>query len=195
MAALVVDVGALLDERRQLQNGADAGALAVAHSCALGACDVALAEGLADANSRDGDSMVDSVTTDPATKQVRVTISTQGGGGNVLPYAFGQVVTGQKGKTVRATATASWTRRPAPRPSPSPSPSPSARRSSSWSGPTSVIHSPSPAGPAWPRTPPGNFGWLDARLPGHLHRRRGRSPATRASRARRPAWTRVSTPT
>ena len=109
MAAMVIDVGALLDERRQLQNGADAGAMAVARSCALGACNGALAESLADLNSRDGDSKVDSVTTNLATRQVRVTVSTQGGGGNVLPYFFGQVVTGEEGKTLRATANASWT--------------------------------------------------------------------------------------
>ncbi|MEA2687126.1 MAG: hypothetical protein QOE93_2321 [Actinomycetota bacterium] len=107
MAALVVDVGALLDERRQLQNGADAGALAVAHSCVLGACDATLAEGLADANARDGDSAVDSVTY-PAANQARVTTSTKNGGESILPYAFGQVLTGQKGKTVRATSTAAW---------------------------------------------------------------------------------------
>ena len=35
MAALVVDVGAVVEEKRQLQNGADAAALAVAQSCAL----------------------------------------------------------------------------------------------------------------------------------------------------------------
>ena len=42
MAALVIDVGALLDERRQLQNGADAAALGVAQliasSCPDGPC-------------------------------------------------------------------------------------------------------------------------------------------------------------
>lgn len=107
MAALVVDVGALLDERRQLQNGADAGALAVAHSCALGTCDAALAAPLANANSRDNDSAVDSVTY-PAANQVRVATSTRGGGTNILPYSFGQAVTGSDGKTVHAVATARW---------------------------------------------------------------------------------------
>ena len=36
MAAFAIDVGALYGERRQLQSGADAGALAVAEDCALG---------------------------------------------------------------------------------------------------------------------------------------------------------------
>ena len=36
MAALTVDVGLIHAERRELQNGADAGALAVAQQCAVG---------------------------------------------------------------------------------------------------------------------------------------------------------------
>jgi len=38
MGALVIDVGQIYQERAELQNGADAAALAVAESCALGAC-------------------------------------------------------------------------------------------------------------------------------------------------------------
>src|ERR1035438_6105259 len=38
MGALVVDVGQLYQERAELQNGADAAALAVAKSCATGTC-------------------------------------------------------------------------------------------------------------------------------------------------------------
>ena len=38
IGALVIDVGALYAERRQLQNGADAAALAVAADCAEGDC-------------------------------------------------------------------------------------------------------------------------------------------------------------
>lgn len=37
-AALAVDVGAVVWDRKQLQNGADAGALAIAQACAQGAC-------------------------------------------------------------------------------------------------------------------------------------------------------------
>jgi len=36
MAGLVVDVGAMYQERRALSNGADAAALAIAEDCALG---------------------------------------------------------------------------------------------------------------------------------------------------------------
>jgi len=38
VAAIAVDMGALWWDRKQLQNGADAGALAIAQSCAQGAC-------------------------------------------------------------------------------------------------------------------------------------------------------------
>ncbi len=37
-AALAVDVGAVYSERQQLQNGADAAALAIGYACAEGSC-------------------------------------------------------------------------------------------------------------------------------------------------------------
>jgi len=43
MAALVVDVGQIYQNRTELQNGADAGALAAARQCALGTCALASA--------------------------------------------------------------------------------------------------------------------------------------------------------
>ena len=55
--ALAIDVGGLMVERRQLQNGADATSMSLAESCALDNC-VAGADGLdtlVDANARDGD--------------------------------------------------------------------------------------------------------------------------------------------
>ncbi len=42
MGALVIDVGRLYQNRAELQNGADAGALAVAKSCATGSCPTSL---------------------------------------------------------------------------------------------------------------------------------------------------------
>ena len=106
MAALVVDVGSLLDEKRQLQNGADSGALAVAHSCALGACNDALAGQMADGNARDGRSAA--AVTYPADKRVAVRTSTISGGTSILPYSFGQTLSGAKGQEVTAKATATW---------------------------------------------------------------------------------------
>jgi len=165
MAAMVVDVGALLDERRQLQNGADAGALAVARSCALGACNPTLAESLADLNSRDGDSKVDSVVPDLSTKQVRVTTSTQGGGGNVLPYFFGQVVTGQKGRTLRATANASWTTAAPSTAVAVPIAVSECEAEQLMVGTSVVIMFAKPIGTCLLKYPAGNFGWLDTDCP------------------------------
>jgi len=51
MCALVIDVGQIYQERAELQNGADAAALAVAKSCALGACTPSVAVQLASANA------------------------------------------------------------------------------------------------------------------------------------------------
>ncbi len=164
MAALVVDVGALLDEHRQLQNGADAGALAVARSCAQGACDTSLAENLADANSRDGDSVVDSVSY-PTANRVRVTTSTHGGSGSILPYAFGQILTGVKGKTQRATATAAWTN-PAPATAIGvPIAVSQCEANQLVVGTYVVIRFTTPLSTCLLEYPSGNFGWLDAECP------------------------------
>lgn len=119
MAALVIDVGAIHDEKRQLQNGADAAALGVARlamaSCATGtpACTPATmldrARELADGNARDTLANIDSVTPDYSAKTVTVHTSTlEGGGSAILPYQFARALTGSEGKTVRASATASW---------------------------------------------------------------------------------------
>lgn len=107
MAALVVDIGALLDEKRQLQNGADAGALAVAQSCRLPGptCDDALATPLAKDNSRDGDS---SAFVSHTPGYVTVETRTGNGSSDVVPFQFGRALTGDKGKPIKATAVARW---------------------------------------------------------------------------------------
>lgn len=51
MAALVIDVGQLYQNRAELQNGADAAALAVAKSCANGSCNTGLAPSMASLNA------------------------------------------------------------------------------------------------------------------------------------------------
>src|SRR5712671_3395169 len=61
IGALAVDVGQLYSERAQLQNGADAGALAVAKSCAEGSCASGGATLYANKNSADGVSAVNLV--------------------------------------------------------------------------------------------------------------------------------------
>jgi hypothetical protein len=80
VGAMAVDVGQIYEERAQLQNGADAGALAAAQLCAAsGGCTQssanAAAKALADSNSNDGVSNVQSVDLTIA-KQVTVTTST-----------------------------------------------------------------------------------------------------------------------
>ena len=62
-AALAIDIGALYQERRTLQNGADAGALAVAKDCAGTGCVGfdSKADEYADLNADDGESNVDDV--------------------------------------------------------------------------------------------------------------------------------------
>lgn len=51
LGAIVLDVGSGYAQRAQLQNGADAGALAVARSCAAGACDATAATTFAASNT------------------------------------------------------------------------------------------------------------------------------------------------
>jgi hypothetical protein len=118
MAALVVDVGSILDERRQLQNGADAAALGLAQyigqSCPVTPTCTPLslksaADSLANLNARDNFAKVYPPVADYTTKRVTVTTSTQdGAGATILPYSFGRSLTGAAGKTVHARASASW---------------------------------------------------------------------------------------
>ncbi len=123
VSALVVDVGALVAERRILQNGADAAALAVTQDCALIGCGPyqATAAGLANANSDDGVSTVNEVcgtsplvacTAPPAVPAgagyVRVqteTLST--GGSNQVPFSFAKIM-GFTGATVTRRTTVAW---------------------------------------------------------------------------------------
>lgn len=76
--ALAVDVGQIYAERAQLQNGADAAALAVAKRCHKSGCDQAaadaLAKDLANANANDGGSKV--LTPVDLTQPNRVTVRT-----------------------------------------------------------------------------------------------------------------------
>jgi Flp pilus assembly protein TadG len=127
MAALTVDVGRLYFERRQLQNGADAAALAVvqdaALQCVTGPCSPgSRAQSYANANSADGTSAVVEVCgagwsavgpcagqATPALTQcpavpagtsvwVRVRTATRvSGGGTLLPGVFARALAGNGG--------------------------------------------------------------------------------------------------
>ncbi|MFP5316925.1 MAG: pilus assembly protein TadG-related protein [Acidimicrobiia bacterium] len=110
MAALVVDVGALVYERRELQNGADAVALSVAQSCALaepscssGPTDSVLSQ-LAGDNAVDDATTIESVQVDTAARTVTVgTRTLTDSGSGILPFNFAA-----GGKTVHATSVATW---------------------------------------------------------------------------------------
>lgn len=131
--AIVIDLGFLYVERRQLQNGADAAALAVAQDCAKGNCldEWGTARTAASANaSSDGFSAVDVVCgggpqaaqvglaacigpTPPGTTNalgwVKVTTSTlDGAGGTQIDFLLDAFVGALSGKTVHATAIAAW---------------------------------------------------------------------------------------
>lgn len=103
MGAVAVDVGQIYAERAQLQNGADAGALAVALSCKQGACNSALADGLANSNSNDAASTA-SVDLSVAS-QVTVTTSTKNGSSSFLTNLFANALNAGP-VTVGAQATA-----------------------------------------------------------------------------------------
>lgn len=103
--AVAVDVGQIYAERAQLQNGADAGAMAVAKSCDPGPCTSSLAGPLANANSNDAES--DASVDLKVAGQVTVTTSTRNGSSSFLTKLFANALnTGPV--TVGATATAAW---------------------------------------------------------------------------------------
>lgn len=116
VAALAFDVAAMHQERRELQNGADAAALALADTCAKGSCGTAVdmtstAKTLANANAHD--SLARIVAVVPATNQVTVRVGTeQTGGGadndiNTLDFTFARIF-GVDGRDIQASATARW---------------------------------------------------------------------------------------
>lgn len=117
--AIAIDVGALYAEKAQLQNGADAAAIAIARNCAIdGLCNspttaVTQAQSFANANSNDGTSNVLTPTfhtssSVPTTTSVRVEASTrETSGANALSHLFARMI-GTDSTTVKAAATATW---------------------------------------------------------------------------------------
>ena len=110
-AAIAVDVGALYVERGQLQNGADAAALAIAQGCATdGVCtgSAAKAAAFADANANDGAANV-LTPTFPTSNSVLVTSSTRVASTNAdaISHPFARFI-GIDSTTVHAAATAEW---------------------------------------------------------------------------------------
>lgn len=136
MAALTIDVGMLYKERAELQNGADAGSIAVAKTCVVAGCVPGTAGGYANLNAKDGVSavtlvcghdpagalascppssgaMVDCPSAPPAgTNYVDVHTATMTtGGSSLLPPSFARALAGNagdQGNTVLACARATW---------------------------------------------------------------------------------------
>jgi hypothetical protein len=130
LGAYVVDIGALYDERRQLQNGADAAAFAVAEDCARGNCQsfTAMAAEYANANARDGATEIEDIcgnalslprcpTPPPGTADLPVgtfyvhvkTKTLAKSGGDKIPFILAPILNvTQTGQTVRSSATVAW---------------------------------------------------------------------------------------
>ncbi|MCQ6271396.1 pilus assembly protein TadG-related protein [Pseudarthrobacter sp. R1] len=111
-AALAVDVGAMYAEKAQLQNGADATALAIAGDCAKGVnCGTAMADAdnrLADANANDESSGTFSVT-QPSANSVRVETNAQEAGSTADSFTlFFARAFGNDTAVIHASAVASW---------------------------------------------------------------------------------------
>jgi len=100
-AAIAIDVSAMYAERQQLQNGADAGALAIAQDCAVGSCGRpdATAQSFAAANLRSATSTA-AVT---ALTEDHVSVRNSG----VRDHLFAPVL-GIDSSVITATATAEW---------------------------------------------------------------------------------------
>jgi hypothetical protein len=136
MAALTIDVGMLYKERAELQNGADAGSIAVAKTCAVASCAPGTAANYANLNAKDGVSAVTLVCGHdpsgalagcPASSGAMVdcpsapsaganyvdvhTATRTTGGSSLLPPVFSRALAGNsgyQGSTVLACARAMW---------------------------------------------------------------------------------------
>jgi Flp pilus assembly protein TadG len=103
--ALAVDAGSLYSERAQLQNGADASALAIAQACAADSASTtcvaptSAAQSLANANTVAGSADVRSVSVSGSTATVTL--------GKTVPTSFAAAL-GIMSDDVGASATASW---------------------------------------------------------------------------------------
>ncbi|WP_311213664.1 MULTISPECIES: Tad domain-containing protein [unclassified Arthrobacter] len=108
-AALAVDVGALYAEKAQLQNGADAAALAVASDCANGSCGDSSATANMFANNNSNDTSSGASVTFPSSTTVRVLTNARDAqtGANSFTLFFAQVL-GNDTAQVSAVAEASW---------------------------------------------------------------------------------------
>jgi Flp pilus assembly protein TadG len=113
MTAFVIDFGRIWQERRELQTGATAAALAIGEDCALGLCDgayaeLSTAEQYADANATDGAAAVRDVDLDLSGQTVHVTTATENtSGGDTMGMLFAGII-GFDTATIGADAAVAW---------------------------------------------------------------------------------------
>lgn len=107
-AALAVDVGALYAEKAQLQNGADAAALAIATDCAHGTCGNTSSTGNQFANNNANDNASGAAVSFPAATKVRVVTNARDSSGQNSFSLFFARIFGMDTTPVDAVAEASW---------------------------------------------------------------------------------------
>jgi hypothetical protein len=108
-AALAVDVGAMYAEKAQLQNGADAAALAIAGDCAKATCGDSTATGGSFANRNANDGSSGATVTFPNSNTARVVTKARAAGSTTDGFSlFFARVLGIDSTQIPATAEASW---------------------------------------------------------------------------------------
>ncbi|NND04240.1 MAG: hypothetical protein HKN91_15790, partial [Acidimicrobiia bacterium] len=111
--AFALDTSRIFNEYSELQNGADAAALAIAMDCAIGSCDgyfdaLGLADAYADANMIDDTAYVEEVIVDLVDNAVEVAVATESAeGDNTFDMVLANVI-GYNGLTVRAETEVVW---------------------------------------------------------------------------------------
>jgi Flp pilus assembly protein TadG len=159
-AAIAIDIARLTAEKSELQNGADAAAIAIAQNCAKGACGntATTASTLAGANTNDGYA---TATASVAGSTVTVETGTLNKDGTTkIDYFFAPVL-GIDSGTATATASAAWGN-PASGPAMFPLTFSMCQFDAALSGTTQLIQyntGPSCVGPTG-HAIPGGFGWL-----------------------------------
>lgn len=163
-AAIAIDAGAMYAERTELQNGADAAALAIAQDCADGSCinTTATAELYANRNAKDNSTNVAGVQLTPFSVKVDVASRDGATGAGSLSF-FVAPVLGLDETTVGATATASWSLFPESGTAVLPLAFSTCAFSDSPVGVPRLFqtHGNGMPGPCGSGTPPGAFQWLD----------------------------------
>ncbi|MGO4250516.1 pilus assembly protein TadG-related protein [Paenarthrobacter sp. RAF54_2] len=159
-AAIAIDLGALTVEKAELQNGADAAALAIARGCAAGNCGniVTTAKDLAGSNARDGYATATATITGSTVTVETGTLNKDGS--TKLNYLFATAL-GIHDGSATARASASWAS-PASGPAVLPLTFSMCQFDAAMAGTTRLIEYKAGVGCNGPTNHPipGGFGWL-----------------------------------